>query len=79
MSQMSARLLNILTIVVQTMFIETRIKKVLIICCETTSLPHQVSFNYNTQPKIDFYTAADMKVPDPNVENLCEVSKVISN
>lgn len=69
MSQMPARLLNILTIVVQTMFIETRIKKVLIICFDTTSLPLQVSFNYNTQPKIDFYTAADMKVPDLNVEN----------
>lgn len=66
---MPARLLNILTIVVQTMFIETRIKKVLIICFDTTSLPLQVSFNYNTQPKIDFYTAADMKVPDLNVEN----------
>lgn len=71
MSQMSARLLNILTKVVQTMFIETRIKKVLIICFETTSLPLQVSFNCNTQPKIDFYTAADTKVPDHNVENLC--------
>lgn len=71
MSQMSARLLNILTIVVQTMFIETRIKKVLIICFDTTSLPLQVSFNYNTQPKIDFYTAADMKVPDLNVKTLC--------
>lgn len=72
MSQISARLLNILTIVVQTMFIETRIKQVLIlICFETTSLPLQVSFNCNTQPKIDFYTAADTKVPDHNVENLC--------
>lgn len=71
MSQISARLLNILTIVVQTMFIETRIKKVLIICFEITSLPLQVSFNCNTQPKIDFYTAADTKVPDHNVENLC--------
>lgn len=71
MSQISARLLNILTIVVQTMFIETRIKKVLIICFETTSLPLQVSFNCYTQPKIDFYTAADTKVPDHNVENLC--------
>lgn len=68
---MSARLLNILTIVVQTMFIETRIKQVLIICFETTSLPFQVSFNCNTQQKIDFYTAADTKVPDHNVENLC--------
>lgn len=71
MSQISARLLNILTIVVQAMFIETRIKQVLIICFEATSLPLQVSFNCNTQPKIDFYTAADTKVPDHNVENLC--------